>query len=75
MPRAHALQQEQPLQWGTHAPQLEKAYVQQQRLSAAKERKKDQSWETQGKMGGFIRVKTEKSTHKKKDVQRKIPNQ
>ena len=34
--RAHALQQEKPLQWETCLPQLEKAYVQQGRSSTAK---------------------------------------
>ena len=33
--RAHALQQEKPPQWEARAPQLERAQVQQQRLSTA----------------------------------------
>ena len=47
MPRAHALQQEKPLQWDTltplesslHSKQLEKAHAQQRRASMAKNRK------------------------------------
>ena len=36
--RAYALQQEKPLQWETHAPQLERACVQQWRPNTAKNR-------------------------------------
>ena len=35
-PRARAPQQEKPPQWGARAPQLEEAYMQQQRPSVAK---------------------------------------
>ena len=38
-PKAHALQQEKPVQWEAHAPQLEKARTQQQRPNAAKNNK------------------------------------
>ena len=39
MPRAGDLQQEKLLQWEAHAPQVENACLQQQRLSAAKNNK------------------------------------
>ena len=39
-PRAHALQQEKPLQWEACSPQLQKAHVQQQRPNTAKKKKK-----------------------------------
>ena len=40
VPRVHAPQQEKPQQWEARFPQLEKAYVQQQRPKAAKKKKK-----------------------------------
>ena len=40
MPRTHAPQQKNPLQWEAHAPQLEKACVQQRRPNAAKNKNK-----------------------------------
>ena len=38
-PRARAPQQEKPLQWEAHLPQLEKAHMQQRRPNAAKKKK------------------------------------